>query len=341
MVTTAERTLAFVADAGSVTGPDAFPPAILESLRKLVPSRSVACHEWSVEDGYVRIGVACEDPDRTVSVWEAYPRYRHQDPLPGGCSGVGRCPPPIVGTTVRFSDVVGRGAFRRSGLYAEICRPLGVEHVMKLFFPVRRGVARSLVFDRSGRDYSERERLVVDDLRPHLAHLEAAARTRHLARTMFAATELEGELVVANTSGRLELATRRARRVLGEYACLAGECRLAETVATWLRNDRPPIFMVEHEGRMLELRRLQRHKGALLAVERAPSSGSSRLTSRELQVMALVEEGRSNAEVAALLWLSPGTVRKHLENVYGKLGVQSRTAAVARLRTLDGHRALP
>lgn len=317
-----------------MAGPEAFPPAILESLRRLVPSTSVAWHEWSVEDGHVRISVSSEDPERTVSVWHAYPRHRHEDPLPGGCSGVGRCPPRVVGTTTKLSDVVGRRAFRRTGLYAEICRPLGVEHVMKLFFPVRRGVARSIVFDRSGRDYHEREQLAVDQLRPHLEHLEAAARTRRLAGAMLAATELEGELVVANDAGSLELATSRARRLLCEYACVVRDRRLAGTIATWLRDDRTPTFAVEREGRVLELRRLAHHDGAALAVERLPS-GSSLLTSRELQVMALVEEGRSNADVAAALWLSPGTVRKHLENVYAKLGVRSRTAAVARLRALD------
>jgi DNA-binding CsgD family transcriptional regulator len=39
-----------------------------------------------------------------------------------------------------------------------------------------------------------------------------------------------------------------------------------------------------------------------------------------------------NAEVAEALWISPGTVRKHLENAYAKLGVRTRTAAVARFR---------
>jgi DNA-binding CsgD family transcriptional regulator len=48
--------------------------------------------------------------------------------------------------------------------------------------------------------------------------------------------------------------------------------------------------------------------------------------------MALVEDGRSNGEIAALLWLSPGTVRKHLENVYAKLGLRNRMAGVERLR---------
>jgi DNA-binding CsgD family transcriptional regulator len=52
--------------------------------------------------------------------------------------------------------------------------------------------------------------------------------------------------------------------------------------------------------------------------------------------MALVEEGLSNAEVAAALWLAPGTVRTHLQHVYAKLGVRTRTAAVTRLRSRDG-----
>jgi predicted transcriptional regulator len=39
----------------------------------------------------------------------------------------------------------------------------------------------------------------------------------------------------------------------------------------------------------------------------------------------------SNAETARLLWVTPATIRKHLENIYGKLGVRSRTAALAKL----------
>ena len=41
--------------------------------------------------------------------------------------------------------------------------------------------------------------------------------------------------------------------------------------------------------------------------------------------------GLTNAAIAERLWISPGTVKKHLDNVYEKLGVANRTAAVAAL----------
>lgn len=53
------------------------------------------------------------------------------------------------------------------------------------------------------------------------------------------------------------------------------------------------------------------------------------LTERELEILALVASGRSNSEVARLLWVSEATVKLHLSHVYGKLGVSNRTAASA------------
>lgn len=58
---------------------------------------------------------------------------------------------------------------------------------------------------------------------------------------------------------------------------------------------------------------------------------AERLTPREREILGLVAKGRTNSEIAGVLWISPGTVRKHLENAYEKLGVHTRTAAVAAL----------
>jgi DNA-binding CsgD family transcriptional regulator len=68
---------------------------------------------------------------------------------------------------------------------------------------------------------------------------------------------------------------------------------------------------------------------ALLPSERA--SCEDILTARERDVMRCVEDGLSNAEIARELWIQPTTVRKHLENIFAKLGVRSRTAALSKL----------
>jgi DNA-binding NarL/FixJ family response regulator len=52
------------------------------------------------------------------------------------------------------------------------------------------------------------------------------------------------------------------------------------------------------------------------------------LTPRERELVVLLRDGLTNQEIAERLVISTGTVRTHLENIFGKLGVHSRTAAV-------------
>jgi DNA-binding CsgD family transcriptional regulator len=58
--------------------------------------------------------------------------------------------------------------------------------------------------------------------------------------------------------------------------------------------------------------------------------GSPRLTPRQWQLLGLVAAGHTNAQIGRRLGVTEGTVRKHLENVYARLQVSSRTAAVTR-----------
>jgi DNA-binding NarL/FixJ family response regulator len=57
-------------------------------------------------------------------------------------------------------------------------------------------------------------------------------------------------------------------------------------------------------------------------------SPPSTLTERELDVLRLLGEGRTNREIARALVLSNKTVEHHLDHIYNKLGVSCRTAAV-------------
>lgn len=66
---------------------------------------------------------------------------------------------------------------------------------------------------------------------------------------------------------------------------------------------------------------------------------ASVLTARQRELLALVAAGLSNRDIAATLVLSEGTVRRHLDNIYQRLSVSNRTAAVAALREIDGRTA--
>jgi LuxR family maltose regulon positive regulatory protein len=58
------------------------------------------------------------------------------------------------------------------------------------------------------------------------------------------------------------------------------------------------------------------------------------LTGRERQILQLIAEGLTNKEIARKLVISVGTAKVHAHNIYGKLGVGSRTQATAKAREM-------
>jgi DNA-binding CsgD family transcriptional regulator len=137
--------------------------------------------------------------------------------------------------------------------------------------------------------------------------------------------------------------SRREFHRLGLYAYVARPLGVEDMFRLWLEPDgsgrarlefdRPDRAFRERDRSVLDLLLPHLRQFRINAVHRRqPAIADGQLTAREREVLALVDEGRTNAEIARLLWISRETVRKHLENVYDKLGVHSRTAAVAALR---------
>jgi LuxR family transcriptional regulator, maltose regulon positive regulatory protein len=58
------------------------------------------------------------------------------------------------------------------------------------------------------------------------------------------------------------------------------------------------------------------------------------LSAREREVLRLIAEGHSNQAIADALIVAVSTVKRHINNIYGKLDVRSRTQALARAREL-------
>jgi DNA-binding CsgD family transcriptional regulator len=137
-----------------------------------------------------------------------------------------------------------------------------------------------------------------------LAEGDTAEALAHLRRGL----ELWGELDAAYESAR----TREL---------VAGACRE-------LGDD--DSAKLEQEASRRAYRRLGAVPGREGRPSGAPPGGSDGgLTDRELEVLRLVGAGKSNREVAAELVISEHTVARHMQNIFAKLGVSSRTAAAA------------
>jgi DNA-binding CsgD family transcriptional regulator len=86
---------------------------------------------------------------------------------------------------------------------------------------------------------------------------------------------------------------------------------------------------------MAALLRARRRRQAGQVYAAMACSGLADLTEREIQILRLVADGRTNVSIAHALEVSPRTVAKHLEHIYRKFRVSSRAAAVPRM-TMPG-----
>jgi DNA-binding CsgD family transcriptional regulator len=230
---------------------------------------------------------------------------------------------------LKLSDFVTIAELHQSHLYDVWFRPWGVEHELNVAIPSPPWHTKTFLFDRGvGRDFTERDRHVLDALQPHLANLWHAARTRRRLAAAMAALEQASEedsrgVVLLSQSGEIEFASVSARRLFNAYFGHLREDELPAAVADWrvspsstlVRRDGPRRLTIERSGNALVLSATVDELG---------------LTAREQQILAWVARGKTNPEIAEILWITPSTVRKHLENVYAKLGVRTRTAAAAR-----------
>jgi len=134
----------------------------------------------------------------------------------------------------------------------------------------------------------------------------------------------------------------RCFRRLGLYREVAQPLGVEDMFRLWLEPDgangarlefdRPARDFRERDRVVLDLLWPHLRQFRRNALRRRRFQSGGQLTVRELEILELVAQGRTNSEVARELWISCGTVRKPLDNVYAKLGVHTRTAAVVAAR---------
>jgi DNA-binding CsgD family transcriptional regulator len=155
--------------------------------------------------------------------------------------------------------------------------------------------------------------------------------------------------IVVEIAGQVQFITQRAEQLLNQYFLSRAPHSLPELLQHWFKQqisrltfngDIPssclPLY-IQQAGKQLSVRLIpdpiNQQYLLLLEEEELQSFSISTLeslglTKREAEVLFWIAKDKSNAGIAKVLGCSEGTVRKHLEHLYAKLSVQTRTAAV-------------
>ena len=265
----------------------------------------------------------------------------------------------------KISDFITQSEFYcLEGLYQQYLRLFDIEDQMNIFLPqasaadVKNPLSTDPILvgfslNRDRRSFTERDRLILNLLRPHLFQAYTNARKyqqlqQNLDRVQQSLDRL-GTIVV-NTEGRIQSIAPQVIVWLETYfANSTCADRLPDRLWGWVRHqidylrnhaDLPQACLplrIQQAGRELTIRLAIDSLGArymLLLEEQTLSVMNSLellgLSQRETEVLALVIRGKANKVISIELSIQLGTVRKHLENIYLKLGVQSRTEAIAQ-----------
>jgi DNA-binding CsgD family transcriptional regulator len=342
-----EKILDLVHALSDVGDPDEFLDVSLHGVMDLVPCAVATINEVVPSADRVVGWTRPESYDIPPGAAEALSRLAGDHPLISYMASTGD------GSAHRLSDFWTQDEFHRSELYEEVYRPMGVEYQMSVGFPVPRPTVLGLAMSRETVDFSDRDLLALDAMRPHLVQGWQTVRDRSQLKALLNAAQ---DALVVRDSGLIVMwdppqelspgVLLTLYRYFGEPTraspfpsrvtrWLEAQARVTSSSETGLTLARP--LTAQRGGRRAILRYLPAragHPGAIVVTERSDSSERSGfeslgLTPREAQVIGLVSAGSTNADIAERLGVALGTVKKHLENVYTKLGVHGRAQVVA------------
>lgn len=317
---------------------DDFGPIVLEQLDVLIPSDMASFNEV---DPLARRATVIGRPrpvsSDEIEIWQ---RWAHQNPCLMHMLKTGD------GSARRISDFLTSDQLHQLDLYRHVYEPLGVEYQLSVALPAPRPVVLGIALNRRDSDFDDDEVDLLDAMRPHLVqayrHAQLISEHRRALEQVAGALQEDG----------------KAFHVIGEPMSSAaqllltrhfGACSdLPDPILSWTQQERSSFgalepdrlrqpFVSERDGHRLTVRFVPGGNGPdlLWFVERSSEADSTPLqrlglSTREAEVLWSLTKGRSRKQISQDLGISAGTVKKHLERVYRKLGVSTATAAVAQ-----------
>jgi DNA-binding CsgD family transcriptional regulator len=209
-----------------------------------------------------------------------------------------------------------------------------------------------------GHNFAARDQQLLHILRTHywraVDNVQCLTALRAAAQTMADRQADEGQaLVIVDRAGEIGWMSSSAATWLTEAGRDAVEvgAPAPPVITAWLRKQStrsqeqqlatpvPPLRIRRAGGEVVvRIAALDGDGSASLLLKHCPQPfrPSPALTPRETEVLHWIGEGKSNPEIATILGLSVRTVYKHLENIFPKLGVENRIAAMHRACEMEG-----
>ena len=318
------------------------------AANKLI-SAEITAFDFFTDEG-VHTGKHWYDPPGAVSQadFEIFAHVAHEHPFSPDVFGKGRF------DAMKTSDFLTTRQFHRTAIYNEFFKRCSVDNQLLAAFSDAPGSVITCNYSRTKSDFSDKERLLTNLITQHLQiafqNAHKIERFHQTEMNLNAALESKSSgVIVLNPDKQIVYESEFARRMMEKYftAEKAESRALPNSLSEWLKYEcekfvsnelSPPTraFTVERGNEKLEISLIYnaetREITLLLEEIRSRSAQMSErlnLTRRETEILFWLSCGKTNKDIGFLLGISPRTVNKHAENIYRKLGVENRAAAVS------------
>ncbi len=320
----------------------------MAALNNLI-SAEITAFDFFTDKG-VHTGKHWYDPPEAISEaeFEIFAHVVHEHPFFPDVFGNKRF------DAMTTNDFLTNQKFYRTAIYNEFYRIYSIDRQMLIAFSDKPDSIITCAFNRTKSDFSDEERMLFNMITRHLQmsvqnsyKIEQYNKTETLLNSALE-TRSSG-VIVLNSNKQINYESNFARRMLEKYFAeeKAEFCELPDSLERWLEDESgkfdnfnfsppPQVLKIEKKNEKLEICLLysaETQEITLLLEEHLVASPQIferlNLTKRESEILFWISFGKTNKDIAFLLGISPRTVNKHLEHIFIKLGVETRTAAVS------------